>query len=47
MFPRLSSEEEWVISEENIDEGKMRFLDTIFTLGKGYLGSRGVLEEGY
>ena len=47
MFPRLSSEEEWAIFEENIDEGKMRFLETIFTLGNGYLGSRGILEEGY
>ena len=47
MFPRLSSEEEWTVSEENIDEGKMRFLETIFTLGNGYLGSRGILEEGY
>lgn len=47
MFPRLSSEEEWAIFEENIGEEKMRFQETLFTLGNGYLGSRGILEEGY
>ena len=47
MFPRLPVEEEWAIFEDNIDEGRMRFLETIFTLGNGYLGSRGILEEGY
>jgi len=46
MFPR-PLEDEWVILEEDIDEWKMRFLETIFTLGNGYLGSRGILEEGY
>jgi len=46
-FSKLSSEEEWGIFEEDIDEGKTRFRETIFTLGNGYLGSRGILEEGY
>ena len=47
MFSRLSSEEEWAIFEENIDEAEMEFRETIFTIGNGYLGSRGSLEEGY
>ena len=46
-MPRTPSEEEWAIFEENIDEERIRFFETIFTLGNGYLGSRGVLEEGY
>lgn len=47
MFPMTPTEEEWAIFENNIDKGRMRFLETIFTLGNGYLGSRGILEEGY
>lgn len=47
MFPKLSWDEEWVVFEEHIDEGKTGFQETIFTLGNGYLGSRGILEEGY
>lgn len=47
MFSRPSPGENWSISEDNIDEGRMRFFETIFTLGNGYLGSRGILEEGY
>ena len=46
-MPRTPSEEEWAIFEENIDEERIRFFETIFTLGNGYLGSRGVLEEGH
>jgi len=46
-LPRTPSEEEWAIFEENIDEERIRFFETIFTLGNGYLGSRGVLEEGH
>jgi kojibiose phosphorylase len=47
MFSRLIPKENWSVCEENIDEGRLRFFETIFTLGNGYLGSRGILEEGY
>jgi len=47
MPPKLSPNKNWTICESNIDRGKMRFQETIFTLGNGYLGSRGILEEGY
>ena len=36
MFTRPPSEEESAIFEENIDEGRMRFQETIFTLGDGW-----------
>lgn len=37
----------WAITEESILEEKIQFYETLFTLGNGYLGSRGVLEEGH
>jgi len=46
MFLKLLSEKEWTVSEDNIDEQKIRFQETLFTLGNGYLGSKGILEEG-
>ncbi len=46
-FQRGLSGEEWTISEYEIDKDKMRFQEAILTLGNGYLGSRGILEEGY
>jgi len=46
ILPMLSSEE-WTILEDSIEEVKLRFQETIFTLGNGFLGSRGILEEGY
>lgn len=47
MFLRLSLDKQWIVSEDSINEEKIRFQETIFTLGNGYLGSRGILEEGY
>ncbi|MCD6230724.1 MAG: glycoside hydrolase family 65 protein [Dehalococcoidia bacterium] len=41
------SDDGWIVLERNIDRDKLRFQETIFTLGNGYVGSRGVLEEGY
>ncbi|MBA7507087.1 Kojibiose phosphorylase [subsurface metagenome] len=37
----------WVICEDGISREKMRFQETIFALGNGYIGARGTLEEGY
>jgi len=39
--------EDWTILEDSIEEVKLRFQETIFTLGNGFIGSRGILEEGY
>ena len=41
------SAEDWLILEDKIDESNLRFQETIFTLGNGYIGSRGILEEGH
>ena len=46
MFKKLS-EENWIISEEGFEQDKRKFWETIYTLGNGYLGSRGVLEESF
>jgi len=35
----------WFIKEEGFDKRHQSFYETIFTLGNGYMGSRGVLEE--
>ncbi len=41
------SDEEWAICEDVFDRERMGFQEAILTLGNGYLGSRGILEEGY
>jgi len=46
-LPESLTDEEWTISEDRIDREQMRYQEAILTLGNGYLGSRGVLEEGY
>jgi len=38
---------EWLVFEDGIDRHEMRLHETLFTLGNGYVGSRGILEEGY
>ena len=37
----------WVISEDSFDPHKMHHKETIFTIGNGYLCTRGAFEEGY
>ncbi len=40
--------EQWVISEDQLPTVKMiRSRETLFTIGNGYLGTRGSFEEGY
>ncbi|CAN7758621.1 glycoside hydrolase family 65 protein [Mesorhizobium sp. LjNodule214] len=38
---------EWLVEEEGFDIGKANVFETLFTLGNGYLGTRGTLEEGF
>jgi len=47
MSLKLSPDKDWTVCENKIDRENLRFHETIFTLGNGYLGSRGILEEGY
>ncbi|NMB61219.1 MAG: beta-phosphoglucomutase [Chloroflexi bacterium] len=37
----------WIISEDNFDETTMNAKETVFTIGNGYLGTRGTFEEGF
>ena len=37
----------WVVSEDTFDPQKQHHKETIFTIGNGYLCTRGALEEGY
>ncbi len=46
-YSESSSNAEWIVSEDRIEREKMGVQEAILTLGNGYLGSRGVLEEGY
>ncbi len=38
---------EWRISEKSFDVAKINFYETLFTIGNGFLGTRGSLEEGH
>jgi kojibiose phosphorylase len=44
-FTTYLSEEPWRITENGWDPGLQNTYETLFTLGNGYAGSRGVLEE--
>jgi trehalose/maltose hydrolase-like predicted phosphorylase len=37
----------WVLSEDSFDPVKQHHKETIFTIGNGYLSTRGAFEEGY
>jgi len=44
---RMASRETWTVREAPFDPKKQRQMETIFTVGNGYLGTRGTLEERY
>jgi trehalose/maltose hydrolase-like predicted phosphorylase len=37
----------WILSEDSFDPKKQHHKETIFTIGNGYLSTRGAFEEGY
>ncbi len=37
----------WIVSETAFDPAKLHHKETVFTIGNGYLGTRGAFEEGY
>ncbi len=43
----ISYSDGWVIKESQPDKADLHHSETVFTLGNGYLGTRGVFEEGY
>jgi beta-phosphoglucomutase len=38
---------DWTITETQFDPARLHHTETVFTLGNGYLGTRGSFEEGY
>ena len=46
-YRSLLSSPEWLVEENKFDKNKINFYETIFTVGNGYLGTRGSLEEGH
>jgi trehalose/maltose hydrolase-like predicted phosphorylase len=38
---------DWTLIEPDFDPAKLRARETVFTIGNGYLGTRGSFEEGY
>ncbi|MCK5241065.1 glycoside hydrolase family 65 protein [bacterium] len=44
MIPSVSSTE-WLVEEKGWNPAKQTLNESVFTLGNGYLGSRGILEE--
>ncbi len=44
-FKNILSPDEWLIHEKGFDASIMQERESLFTLGNGYMGSRGVLEE--
>ncbi|HDI11763.1 MAG TPA: beta-phosphoglucomutase, partial [Candidatus Acetothermia bacterium] len=43
----MASRKAWTVREAPFDPEKQRQMETIFTVGNGYLGTRGTLEERY
>jgi kojibiose phosphorylase len=41
------SSPEWLISEDGFDPARTNAFETLLTVGNGYLGTRGTLEEGH
>jgi beta-phosphoglucomutase len=41
------TDEGWIIIEDSLDPSCLHQRETLFTLGNGYLGTRGAFEEGY
>src|SRR5512138_2111832 len=39
--------ENWLVVEEEFNPNKLHHSETVFTLGNGYLGTRGAFEERY
>ncbi|MBC8446310.1 MAG: hypothetical protein H8D78_01035, partial [Chloroflexi bacterium] len=39
--------ENWLITETSFDPDSLHHKEAVFTIGNGYLGTRGAFEEGY
>ena len=45
IFAKHLSKEEWLIRKKGWSRNKLNVRESLFTLGNGYLGSRGIYEE--
>lgn len=43
----LNTQHAWLITETSFDPAKLHHQETVFTIGNGYLGTRGAFEERY
>jgi trehalose/maltose hydrolase-like predicted phosphorylase len=43
----MSSNDNWIISENAFDLSSLHHKETVFTIGNGYLSTRGAFEEGF
>jgi trehalose/maltose hydrolase-like predicted phosphorylase len=39
--------QDWLLTETQFIPDQLNYKETVFTIGNGYLGTRGSLEEGY
>ena len=39
--------QDWILTETYFDSEQLNYKETVFTIGNGYLGTRGSFEEGY
>ncbi len=47
MLRDLLSSDEWLVTESGFDPDQANVYETLFTVGNGFLGTRGTLEEGH
>jgi beta-phosphoglucomutase len=45
--PAIADTPEWILRENQFDASELHYKETVFTIGNGYLGTRGSFEEGY
>jgi trehalose/maltose hydrolase-like predicted phosphorylase len=43
----ISASNEWIVQESALDPARQHHGETVFTIGNGHFGTRGVFEEGY
>jgi kojibiose phosphorylase len=43
----MTEADNWLIAETSFDPAELHHKETVFTIGNGYLGTRGTFEEGY
>lgn len=43
----MATDTAWTLTEDGVDRSRLNSRETLFTIGNGYLGTRGVFEEGF